>query len=72
VAQLLAVHEAQLLPVPLTLRVSPLLPLLMAENSEMALHVSALPQWAQGAGASALLMGRSFSKTVRHSVQRYS
>jgi hypothetical protein len=46
--------------VPLTARLSPLLVLLMAEKSEMARDVWLFPQWTQGAGASALLMGRSF------------
>lgn len=68
----MAEHEAQLGPVPLTARVSPLPPLLMAEKSEMAREVSALPQWVQMACVSALLMGRSFSKVVWHSAQQYS
>jgi len=38
-----AAHEAQPPPVPLMARLPPLLPLLMAENNEMALEVSALP-----------------------------
>jgi 3-hydroxy-3-methylglutaryl CoA synthase len=52
--------------------VPPLLLLLMAENREIAREVWLLPQWTQGAGASALLMGRSFSKIVSQSAQRYS
>jgi len=44
----------------------------MAANKEIAREVSALPQWAQVTGASAWLIGRSFSKVVRHSAQRYS
>jgi hypothetical protein len=60
VAQLVAAQSAQLLPDPATARLEPPLPLLMAENKEMARDVSRLPQPAHGAGASALLMGRSF------------
>jgi hypothetical protein len=67
-----AAQEAQLLPVPLTARVSPLLLLLMAENREMARDVALLPQWAQVAGAFAWLMGRSLSKVVWQSAQWYS
>jgi len=55
-----APHEAQLLPLPLMARVSPLFPLLMAANKEIVRAVSALPHWAQETGASAWLMGRSF------------
>jgi hypothetical protein len=59
VAQLVAAHVAQPLPVPLTARLAPLLLFEMAENNEIAREVSGLPQTLQLAGASALLMGRS-------------
>ena len=72
VAQLVPAHEAHPLPVPLTVCVPPLLLLLMAENREIARDVWLLPQWTHGAGALALLMGRSFSKIVSQSTQRYS
>ena len=65
-------HEAHPPPVPLTARVPPLLLLLMAENREMAREVWSLPQWTHDVGASTLLMGRSFSKIVSQSTQRYS
>jgi hypothetical protein len=64
VAQLVVAQVAQPLPVPLTARLAPLLLLEMAENSEIAREVSGLPHWTQTARASALLMGRSFSKVV--------
>lgn len=65
-------HEAHPPPVPLTVCVPPLLLLLIAENREMAREVWSLPQWTHDAGALALLMGRSFSKVVSQSTQRYS
>jgi hypothetical protein len=49
-----------------------LLPLLIAEKSEMARDVWRLPQWVHGAAELALLIGRSFSKVAWHSVQWYS
>ena len=72
VAQLVPAHEAHSPPVPLTARVPPLLLLLMAENREMAREVWSLPQRTHDAGASALLMGRSFSKVASQSTQWYS
>ncbi|MGD8515955.1 MAG: hypothetical protein PVG54_03220 [Anaerolineae bacterium] len=44
----------------------------MAEKSEIARDVCELPQRLQDAGASALLMGRSFSKVFWQSVHWYS
>jgi len=72
VAQLVAAQPAQLLPAPLMARLPPSLPLLMAENKEMAREVSVLPHWTHTTGAFALLMGRSFSNFVPHSAQQYS
>jgi hypothetical protein len=72
VAQLVALHEAQPPPVPLTARVVPSLPLLIAAKSEMAREVAVLLQRTQVAGASDLLMGRSISKVVPQSAQVYS
>jgi hypothetical protein len=60
-AQLLAPHEPQPPPVPLTLWVLPPLLLLMAANSDSARDVAALPHAEQTMGASAWLMGRSLS-----------
>jgi hypothetical protein len=64
-------HEAQLLP-PVTVRLSPLLPLLIAEKREMARDVRSLPHWLQVAGESAWLMGRSFPNLAPQSAHRYS
>ncbi|MGD9047459.1 MAG: hypothetical protein PVF77_05365 [Anaerolineae bacterium] len=59
-------------PAPLTARVSPLPPLLIAENREMARDVRLLPQRVHGAAESALLIGRSISKVDWQSAQLYS
>jgi hypothetical protein len=53
-------------------RDSPLLPLLIAEKSEIAREVSALPQRVQATGAFALLIGRSISKVTWQSAHWYS
>ena len=65
-------HEAHPPPVPLTLCVLPLLLLLIAEKREMARMVCSLPQWTHGKGELALLIGRSFSKSLSQSAQWYS
>jgi len=72
VAQLVAAHEAHPPPAPLTERLSPLLPLLTAEKSEIARVVCWPPQWAQGAGAPAWLIGRSLANVLWQSAQWYS
>jgi hypothetical protein len=72
VAQLVALHEAQLPLLPRTAWLSPLLLRLIAAKSEMAREVSVLPQWVQAAGASALLMGRSCTKVTWQLPQTYS
>jgi hypothetical protein len=72
VLQLVVPHEAHPLPVPLTARDPPLLPLLMAEKRERARVVSVLPQWMQTAGTLAWLMGRNFSKVAWQFAHSYS
>lgn len=71
-AQLPPLQDPQPHPVPLTRWVLPLLPFEMAEKRERARAVALLPQTAQAMGASAWLIGLSFSNLAWHFVHRYS
>ncbi len=65
-------HDPHPPPVPCTWWLSPLPPRLTAEKREMALLVLLLPQSAQGAGESALLIGRSWLNFFWQLPQTYS